>query len=125
MRELRTESPSRTHILSADVAKVLVVEDDPTMAEMVAYNLRRQGLEVETTADGLDGLRRARATEVSLLVLDLMLPSMDGLTVAEELRRARPEVPILMLTARAEESTKLAGFAAGIDDYLTKPFSME
>jgi len=107
------------------VAKVLVVEDDPTMAEMVAYNLRRQGLEVETTADGLDGLRRARATEVALLILDLMLPSMDGLTVAEELRRARPEVPILMLTARAEESTKLAGFAAGIDDYLTKPFSME
>lgn len=105
--------------------KVLLVEDDQTMSEMVAYNLRRQGLEVDVTADGLDGLRRARAAGVSLVVLDLMLPSLDGVQIAEELRLSRPDVPILMLTARAEEATKLRGFAAGVDDYLTKPFSMD
>lgn len=105
--------------------KVLVVEDDPTMAEMLAYNLRRQGMDVESTADGAEGLRLARAREVSLLILDLMLPSIDGMQIADEVRLTRPDVPILMLTARTEEETKLRGFAAGVDDYLTKPFSMD
>jgi DNA-binding response OmpR family regulator len=105
--------------------RVLIVEDDATMAEMVAYNLRRQGLEVEAASDGADGLRLAKDKAVSLIVLDLMLPSLDGLQIADEVRRTRPDVPILMLTARAEEESKLRGFAAGVDDYLTKPFSMD
>ncbi|MGZ4211948.1 MAG: response regulator transcription factor [Actinomycetota bacterium] len=105
--------------------KVLIVEDDQTMSEMLAYNLRRQGLEVEAAEDGVEGLRRARDHGVSLIVLDLMLPSLDGLSIANELRKTRPDVPILILTARAEEESKLRGFAAGADDYLTKPFSME
>ena len=105
--------------------KVLVVEDDPTMAEMVAYNLKRQGLEVDVTADGAAGLRLGRSTDVALIVLDLMLPSLDGVQIARELRADRPDVPILMLTARTEEERKLAGFEAGVDDYLTKPFSMD
>jgi len=105
--------------------KVLIVEDDQTMAEMLAYNLRRQGLDVETTGDGAQGMKRARDHGVSLVLLDLMLPSIDGLQIADELRKTRPDVPILMLTARAEEDSKLRGFAAGADDYLTKPFSME
>ncbi|MGZ4189285.1 MAG: response regulator transcription factor, partial [Actinomycetota bacterium] len=105
--------------------KVLIVEDDQTMSEMLAYNLRRQGLEVEAAEDGVEGLRRARDHGVSLIVLDLMLPSLDGLSIADELRKTRPDVPILILTARAEEESKLRGFAAGADDYLTKPFSME
>ena len=105
--------------------KVLIVEDDATMAEMVAYNLRRQGLDVETAVDGAHGLRQAKDRSVSLVILDLMLPSLDGFQVADELRRSRPDVPVLMLTARAEEESKLRGFAAGVDDYLTKPFSME
>jgi two-component system alkaline phosphatase synthesis response regulator PhoP len=95
------------------------------MAEMLAYNLRRQGLDVETTGDGAQGMRRARDHAFSLILLDLMLPSLDGIQIADELRKTRPDVPILMLTARAEEDTKLRGFAAGADDYLTKPFSME
>jgi len=107
------------------VPKVLVVEDDATMAEMVGYNLRRQGLEVETAAEGHEGLRKARDRSVSLIVLDLMLPQLDGLQIVDELRRTRPDVPVLMLTARTEEESKLKGFAAGVDDYLTKPFSMD
>lgn len=107
------------------MSTVLLVEDDATMAEMVAYNLRRQGLEVETSTDGQDGLRRARDRTVGLLILDLMLPNIDGMQIAVDIRRSRPDVPILMLTARTEEETKLRGFAAGVDDYLTKPFSMD
>ena len=107
------------------VPKVLIVEDDQTMSEMLAYNLRRQGLEVEAAADGVEGLKRARDHGISLIVLDLMLPSLDGLSIADELRKTRPDVPILMLTARAEEESKLRGFAAGADDYITKPFSMD
>lgn len=107
------------------LALVLIVEDDPTMADMVAYNLRRQGLDVDIARDGPAGLQRARAQDVSLVLLDVMLPSLDGVQVAEQLRAARPNLPILMLTARGEEETKMRGFAAGADDFLTKPFSME
>lgn len=105
--------------------KVLVIEDDATMSEMLAYNLRRQGLEVEVAVDGADGLRRGRSKDVSLLVVDLMLPTMDGVQIVDQVRRTRPDVPILMLTARTEEETKLRGFAAGVDDVMTKPFSMD
>jgi two-component system alkaline phosphatase synthesis response regulator PhoP len=107
------------------VAKILVVEDDATMAEMVAYNLKRQGVDVDVENDGDKGLVRARSKEYGLIVLDVMLPGLGGLEIAAEIRRARPEVPILVVTARGEEHMKLRGFAAGIDDYLTKPFSME
>lgn len=105
--------------------RILLVEDDTTMAEMVAYNLRRQGIEVESAADGPTGLFKGRDKAVSLVILDLMLPGLDGLQIAADLRKERPELPILMLTARAEEDMKLRGFAAGVDDYLTKPFGME
>ena len=104
---------------------VLVIEDDPTMAEMVAYNLRRNDLEVSVSADGGAGLRMARERTVALVILDLMLPSLDGIQIARELRLARPGVPILMLTARDEDDMKLSGFEAGADDYVTKPFAME
>ena len=107
------------------MALVLVVEDDPTMAEMVSYNLRRQGLDVDVARDGPSGLRRARSQDVSIVLLDVMLPNLDGVQVAEQLRVSRPTLPILMLTAREEEEVKLRGFAAGADDYLTKPFSMD
>ncbi|MHB8510599.1 MAG: response regulator transcription factor [Actinomycetota bacterium] len=105
--------------------KVLIVEDDQTMADMVAYNLVRQDLDVEIARDGAEGLRAARSRNVSLAILDLMLPSLDGLQIASELHSQRPGLPILMLTARNEDVMKIKGFEAGVDDYLTKPFSME
>lgn len=105
--------------------KVLVIEDDPTMADMVAYNLRRHGLDVDVTHDGADGLRRGRDKSVSVVLVDLMLPSMSGLQIASELRLKRPLLPILMLTARNDDGMKIQGFEAGVDDYLTKPFAME
>jgi len=95
------------------------------MAEMVAYNLRRDDLEVSVTSDGAAGLRSAKDKGVALVIVDLMLPSLDGLQIARELRLARPDVPILMLTARGEDQMKLSGFEAGADDYVTKPFSMD
>lgn len=109
----------------SSMAKVLVIEDDPTMAEMVAYNLARQGIEVEVAEDGTDGLRKAKAKDVSLIVLDVMLPTIGGMAIAEEVRKTRPDLPILMVTALGQESDKLKGFEAGADDYLTKPFSMD
>lgn len=95
------------------------------MAEMVSYNLRRQGFDVEATSDGVAGLKLARDRAASLVILDLMLPGLDGLEIAKEVRATRPDLPLLMLTARGEEEMKLKGFEAGVDDYLTKPFSME
>lgn len=103
---------------------LLVVEDDPTMAEMLAYNLRRNGFEVETVPDGESGLLRASSPEVALMVLDLMLPGIDGMDITREVRRRRPDLAILMLTARGEEKVRLQGFGAGVDDFLAKPFSM-
>jgi two-component system alkaline phosphatase synthesis response regulator PhoP len=106
-------------------AKVLVIEDDLTMAEMVAYNLKREGFSTGVATDGLEGLRLSKDRGVGVVVLDLMLPSLDGLQIARALRAARPEVPILMLTARSEPALKMEGFDAGADDFLTKPFHME
>ncbi|MFP5224192.1 MAG: response regulator transcription factor [Actinomycetota bacterium] len=107
------------------MARVLIVEDDATMAEMVAYNLRRQGIDAEVHSDGQAGLKAARKKDIGCIVLDLMLPGLDGIRLATEIRSQRADVPIIMLTARSEEETKLRGFAAGVDDYLTKPFSMD
>lgn len=95
------------------------------MLEMVAYNLRRQGFTAIEASDGPAGLAAIRTGDIDVLVLDLMLPGLDGMQIAKEVRRSDPGMPILMLTARDEEQTKLAGFEAGIDDFLTKPFSME
>lgn len=107
------------------MSRVLIVEDDLTMGEMLAYNLRRQGFEIELVVDGTQGLKAARSQEVALVVLDLMLPGVDGMEITRQVRRNRPDLPILMLTAKGEESVKLKGFASGIDDFLAKPFSME
>src|SRR3989440_2156603 len=110
---------------SGKMALVLIVEDDLTMADMVSCSLRRHGLEVEVAHDGPTGLQRARSRDVSLVLLDVMLPHLDGVQVAEQLRATRPDLPILMLTARSEEEDNLRGFAAGVADYLPKPFPLE
>jgi DNA-binding response OmpR family regulator len=103
---------------------LLVVEDDPTMSDMLVYNLRRHGFDVDVATSGEEGLIKATSPEVGLMVLDLMLPGLDGLQVTREIRRRRPDLAILMLTARGEEAVKLQGFVAGVDDFLAKPFSM-
>ena len=102
---------------------VLVVEDEATLASTLSYNLRKNGFDVITAADGLEGLRAARRDNPDVIVLDLMLPKMDGLEVCRRLR-ADSDVPVLMLTAKGEELDKVVGLEMGADDYLTKPFSM-
>ncbi len=104
-------------------SKVLVVEDEPVLLETLEYNLARQGHEVLTASDGLQALAVARAERPDVIVLDIMLPSIDGVEVCRILRREM-NVPILMLTARAEEVDKIVGLEVGADDYMTKPFSM-
>jgi DNA-binding response OmpR family regulator len=103
--------------------KVLVVEDDLTLRETLEYNLVRQGYEVHTAADGQTALDIARQEQPDLLVLDVMLPGLDGFEVCRILRQEM-SVPILMLTARDEEVDKVVGLEIGADDYMTKPFSM-
>ncbi|MHB9031839.1 MAG: response regulator [Anaerolineae bacterium] len=103
--------------------KILIVEDDATLREMLEYNLQRQGYAVSTAADGNAALRQARESLPDLVLLDLMLPGIDGLEVCRILRR-ESQVPILMLTARAEEIDRVLGLELGADDYLTKPFSL-
>ncbi len=103
-------------------ATVLIVEDDPDTANLVQLYLRRDGYKVLSAPDGREGLKLAQDAGPDLVVLDLMLPGMDGLEVCRELRR-NSNVPIIMLTARVEEEDRLEGLNLGADDYVTKPFS--
>lgn len=102
---------------------ILVVEDDLSLQETLTYNLARQGYTVETVGDGLAALEAARRLRPDLIVLDIMLPGMDGFEVCRVLRKEM-STPILMLTARDDEIDRIVGLEVGADDYLTKPFSM-
>jgi len=102
---------------------ILVVEDEPVLLTTLEYNLKRQGYRVITASDGLMALERARRERPDAIVLDVMLPKMDGFEVCRTLRKEM-NVPILMLTARDEEIDKVVGLEVGADDYMTKPFSM-
>jgi DNA-binding response OmpR family regulator len=103
---------------------ILVVEDEPALQETLVYNLEKQGYSVESTADGRNALEMARKLNPDLIVLDIMLPSMDGIEVCKTLRRENFNNPILMLTARDDEIDRVVGLEIGADDYITKPFSM-
>ncbi|MBT3166088.1 response regulator transcription factor [Streptomyces sp. Vc74B-19] len=103
-------------------ARVLVVDDDPTVAEIVTGYLDRAGYVVDRAGDGPDALARAAAHWPDLVVLDLMLPGMDGLEVCRRMRGQGP-VPVIMLTARGDEDDRILGLEVGADDYVTKPFS--
>lgn len=103
--------------------KVLVVEDEPSLVETLEYNLVRQGYTVSTATDGLQAIDVARQEEPDLIVLDVMLPGLDGFEVCRILRQ-ETNVPILMLTARSDEVDRIVGLEMGADDYLAKPFSM-
>ncbi|MEU1789554.1 response regulator transcription factor [Streptomyces sparsogenes] len=102
--------------------RVLVVDDDPTVSEVVAGYLDRAGFAVDVAADGPTAVARASARPPDLVVLDLMLPGMDGLEVCRRLRAAGP-LPVVMLTARGDEEDRVLGLEVGADDYVTKPFS--
>jgi DNA-binding response OmpR family regulator len=105
------------------VPRILVVDDDPTLREVVAGYLARAGLEVVEARDGPEALATARDRSPDLVVLDLTLPGLDGLEVFRRLRSERGDLPVVMLTARGEESDRVLGLEIGADDYVTKPFS--
>lgn len=103
--------------------RVLVVDDEPSLREAVRYNLLREGYVVDEAADGAEALARARSTPPDLVILDVMLPGLDGLNVCRTLRQ-ESGVPILLLSARGDELDRVLGLELGADDYLTKPFAM-
>jgi len=102
---------------------ILIIEDDETLRQTLAYNLEREGYTVTTAVDGPSGLDAARDAEPDLILLDIMLPELDGLTVCRTLRREM-EIPIILISARASEVDKIIGLDSGADDYLTKPFGL-
>jgi len=102
---------------------ILVVDDEPAVTDLLAYNLRKAHYEVLTAADGREALRLARDCAPDLVLLDLMLPGMDGLDVCRELRKTG-DIPIIMITALGEETDRVVGLELGADDYVTKPFSV-
>ena len=102
---------------------ILIVEDEPSLQETLAYNLKKDGYTVETVGDGRSALEAARRLKPDLIMLDIMLPEMDGFEVARILRKEM-STAILMLTARDDEIDRVVGLEVGADDYLTKPFSM-
>jgi DNA-binding response OmpR family regulator len=108
--------------MSRAPARVLVVEDDPTVAEVVRRYLERDGFDVEAVGDGREALTRADERAPDLVVLDIMLPGLDGLEVCRKLRSRTP-VPVIMLTARGTEEDRVVGLELGADDYVAKPFS--
>jgi len=103
---------------------ILIVEDEPSLQETLAYNLEKQGYTVEAVGNGRSALEAARRLKPDLIVLDIMLPELDGVEVCKTLRRESFQFPIIMLTARDDEIDRVVGLEVGADDYLTKPFSM-
>ncbi len=104
--------------------RVLIIEDDQEIADLVAMHLTDLSFECEQTGDGREGAERAVAGNFSLVILDIMLPSMDGFEVCKHIRKEREDLPILMLTAKTDEVERILGLELGADDYVTKPFSV-
>ncbi len=104
--------------------KILIIEDDESLAKGLKLNLKAEGYEVDWASDGLQGLRKAMSAAPDLIILDLMLPKMQGLEVCRRIREKKLPVPIIMLTAKGEEVDKVVGLEIGADDYITKPFSL-
>ncbi|KAA0077211.1 DNA-binding response regulator [Mycolicibacterium sp. P9-64] len=104
---------------------VLVVDDEPALSDLLSMVLRYEGWNVKTAADGGDAIRQVTSECPDVVVLDVMLPDMSGLDVLRELHRIRPELPVLLLTAKDQVEDRIAGLSAGGDDYVTKPFSIE
>ncbi|WP_456342436.1 response regulator transcription factor [Thermovibrio sp.] len=109
------------------MVEVLLVEDDEAIGDLVKYNLERQGFSVDWVLDGKEALERLNEKKYDIIILDLMLPSVDGLELCQKVRQEgkNKETPIIVLTALGDEDTKVKGFSAGADDYVTKPFSVK
>jgi two-component system phosphate regulon response regulator PhoB len=107
--------------------RLLIIEDERALTDVLSYNFQREGYETIVTHDGQEGLRKAQTLLPDIIILDLMLPIMNGLEVCRELRAGErtKNIPILMLTAKAEETDQVVGFSLGADDYVTKPFSVK
>ncbi len=106
-----------------DAKKVLIVEDEKSISDIIKFNLEKEGFTVETAYDGEEGLAKALGVSPNLILLDVMLPKMDGFEICKKVRETST-VPILMLTAKEEEVDKVLGLELGADDYITKPFGM-
>jgi len=117
-------SPSPA-VWSPLVVRILVVEDEPRILAFVARGLKAEGFAVDSATDGVDAVRRAHERSYDVVVLDLLLPQVDGLTVLRRLRVRRPDLPVLILSARSDLPTKLRGFELGACDYLAKPFALD
>lgn len=105
------------------MTRILVIEDDSDIQELIKEFLSAQAYEIDTAGDGLEGIQRFRKENYDLVLLDVMLPNLDGYHVCQMIRKQAPDVPIVMLTALDDEKDQLKGFELGIDDYITKPFS--
>jgi two-component system, OmpR family, response regulator len=105
--------------------RILVVEDEPRILAFVARGLEREGFSVDVATDGVEALRSARSERYDVVVLDLLLPRIDGLAVLRDLRQHQPDLPVLILSARSDLPTKLRGFELGAHDFLVKPFSLD
>ncbi len=121
---LEPQSKNQAGAVAADKRRILVVEDDPDISHLLEINLRDNAFEVDVAGNGLQGFELASSRSYQLIVLDLMLPGLDGLEVCKQLRSQGITVPILMLTAKTTEFDRVLGLELGADDYLTKPFSI-
>jgi DNA-binding response OmpR family regulator len=119
----RSPASDRPNQNLGSAPRILLVEDDRTLRETMALNLRGEGYVVSLAEDGEEGLRLARESDPDLVILDVMLPTLDGLTLLRLLRRSS-QVPVILLTARGTESDKVLGLETGADDYVVKPFSL-
>lgn len=117
-----TESPS-----TAKGEKILIIEDEKALADAVAYNLKKEGFDVFLCTDGREGLAKARSLVPDFILLDIMLPSMNGIEVLRELKsnKSTRDIPVIVVSAKSEESDQVVGFNLGAEDYVTKPFSVK
>ena len=122
-----TAAASNAPASTAPRLRILIIEDERGLTDVLEYNLKREGYETVVAHDGQEGLRKAQTLLPDLILLDIMLPGMNGLDICRELRggeRTR-NIPIILLTAKAEETDQVVGFSLGADDYVTKPFSIK
>lgn len=126
-REAEREHAGMQQTPRKSKARILIIEDDAAISEVLGFNLEREGYEVDVRTDGREGIRKARELAPDLVILDLMLPTIDGIEVCREIRadKATKQIPVIMLTAKSEEADQLVGFTVGADDYVTKPFSIK